>query len=80
MPRIPENRLEAGGRCEGPFLRLRPDQIQRGIGARLGSQLRFDTALSYARHRYVNWITATANFSGRNIETAPKAARPARRG
>ena len=32
MPRIPENRLEAGGRCEGPFLRLRPDQIQRGIG------------------------------------------------
>jgi iron complex outermembrane receptor protein len=46
--------------------------IEAGIGARLGSQLRFDTALSYARHRYVKWITATANFSGRNIETAPK--------
>jgi outer membrane receptor protein involved in Fe transport len=46
--------------------------IEAGIGARLGSQLRFDTALSYARHRYVTWITATANFSGRNIETAPK--------
>lgn len=46
--------------------------IEAGLGARLGSQLRVDTALSFARHRYVNWVTANANFSGRNIETAPK--------
>ena len=46
--------------------------IEAGIGAKLGERLRFDTALSYARHRYVDWVTATANFSGRDIEAAPK--------
>jgi outer membrane receptor protein involved in Fe transport len=46
--------------------------IEAGIGARLGARLRLDTALSFARHRYVNWITANASFSGRNIEAAPK--------
>lgn len=46
--------------------------LEAGIGARLGDRLRFDTALSYARHRYIDWVTATANFSGRSIEAAPK--------
>ena len=46
--------------------------IEAGVGATFGDRLRFDTAFSYARHRYVNWVTATANFSGKNIETAPK--------
>jgi outer membrane receptor protein involved in Fe transport len=46
--------------------------IEAGIGARLGARLRFDTAFSYARHRYMDWVTATANFSGKNIEAAPK--------
>ena len=46
--------------------------IEAGVGARLGHRLRFDTALSYARHRYVDWVTATANFTGKDMETAPK--------
>jgi iron complex outermembrane recepter protein len=46
--------------------------IEVGVGARLGERLRFDTALSYARHRYIDWVTATANFSGKEIEAAPK--------
>ena len=45
--------------------------IEAGIGAKLGERLRFDSAFSYARHRYVDWVTATVNFSGRNIEAAP---------
>ncbi|MGH8018921.1 MAG: TonB-dependent receptor [Opitutaceae bacterium] len=46
--------------------------IEAGVGARLGDHLRFDTAFSYARHRYVDWVTARANLSGKDIETAPK--------
>src|SRR5690606_5903280 len=36
--------------------------VEIGVGVRLGGRLRFDTAFSYARHRYVDWVTATANF------------------
>ena len=43
-----------------------------GLGLRLGGHVRFDTAFSYSRHRYVTWLTATANFSGREIESAPR--------
>jgi iron complex outermembrane receptor protein len=46
--------------------------IEAGVGTQLWDRLRFDTAFSYSRHRYVDWVTATANFSGRNIENAPK--------
>ncbi len=46
--------------------------FEAGLGVALGRQLRLDTALSYARHRYLNWVTATANFSGREIESAPR--------
>jgi outer membrane receptor protein involved in Fe transport len=28
--------------------------------------------LSYSRQRYVDWVTATANFDGNDIEAAPK--------
>lgn len=42
--------------------------IELGLGAKLGDHLRFDTAVSYARHRYVDWVT----FSGKTIESAPK--------
>jgi iron complex outermembrane receptor protein len=46
--------------------------IEAGLGFAVAPQLRFDTAVSYARHRYLNWITAAANFSGRDIEAAPR--------
>lgn len=46
--------------------------VEVGVGGRFGDQLRLDTAISYARHRYVDWVTATANFNGKSIEAAPK--------
>ena len=46
--------------------------VEAGLGARLGPQLRLDTALSYARHRYADWVTATGSLSGREMETAPR--------
>jgi outer membrane receptor protein involved in Fe transport len=46
--------------------------FEAGLGFSFTRQLRLDAAFSYARHRYVNWVTATANFSGRNIEAAPR--------
>jgi outer membrane receptor protein involved in Fe transport len=46
--------------------------VELGLGARLAEGLRFDTAFSCARHRYVDWVTATASFSGRTIESAPR--------
>lgn len=51
--------------------RTEHEGIETGFGGPLPGRLRLDTALSVARHRYVQWITATANFSGRNIEAAP---------
>lgn len=45
--------------------------IELGFGGTITPQLKIDTAFSYARHRYLDWVTATANFSGKNIETAP---------
>ncbi len=46
--------------------------IEVGAGTALPAKLRLDTAFSFARHRYVDWVTATANFSGKDIEAAPK--------
>jgi outer membrane receptor protein involved in Fe transport len=46
--------------------------IEVGFGSALGAQLRIDAALSYAKHEYVDWVTATADFSGKEIEFAPR--------
>ena len=46
--------------------------LEAGLGVRLGSQLRLDSALSYARHRYADWVTATGSLSGKEMETAPR--------
>ncbi len=46
--------------------------IEVGVGSALGSHLRVDAALSYAKHEYVNWVTSTADFSGKEIESAPR--------
>lgn len=45
--------------------------VEAGLGVPLGTRLRLDAALSHARHRYVSWVTAAADFSGRTIEAAP---------
>ena len=46
--------------------------LELGLGKAVGRQWRLDTALSYAVHRYVDWVTASANFSGKDMEAAPR--------
>lgn len=46
--------------------------IEAGIGVELLPSLRLDTALSYARHKYERWVTANADFSGNDMEAAPR--------
>jgi len=52
--------------------RTRHRGVEVGLGAPLGRGLRLDAAFSYARHRYVDWQTASANLSGREMEAAPR--------
>lgn len=46
--------------------------IELALGKAFSPQWRLDTALSYATHRYVDWVTATANYSGKEMENAPR--------
>jgi len=46
--------------------------LELGLGAPLAPRLRLDTALAVTRQRYVDWLTASANFSGKEIEAAPR--------
>jgi outer membrane receptor protein involved in Fe transport len=46
--------------------------IELGWGVAVAPQLRLDAAWSYTRHRYVDWVTATAIFSGKEMESAPR--------
>ncbi len=46
--------------------------IELGLGRAIDEHWRFDTAVSYSRHTYVDWVTGTADFSGKDIETAPR--------
>lgn len=46
--------------------------IELGLGKALHQAWRVDTALSYAVHRYVDWVTASANYSGKEMEAAPR--------
>jgi outer membrane receptor protein involved in Fe transport len=46
--------------------------LELGLGWRVAPRLRVDVAASYTEHRYVDWVTATANYSGRSIESAPR--------
>lgn len=46
--------------------------IEIGAGYRPDPRLRLDVAFSYAEHRYVEWVTASANYSGRAMEAAPR--------
>jgi outer membrane receptor protein involved in Fe transport len=46
--------------------------IEIGAGAALASALRLDIAFSYAKHTYEQWISAQGDFSGKEIEFAPR--------
>ncbi len=46
--------------------------IEVGFGARLHDSLRLDSAFSYARHEYTDWNTSGGDFTGNDIETAPR--------
>ncbi|NMG15953.1 TonB-dependent receptor [Aromatoleum bremense] len=46
--------------------------IELGLGAPLARQLRLDLALSYARHEFVDWVTAQGDFGGKEQQSAPR--------
>lgn len=46
--------------------------VETGLGVALTQAWRIDSSFSYTRHRYEDWITATADFSGNEMETAPR--------
>jgi outer membrane receptor protein involved in Fe transport len=52
--------------------RTRHRGVELGLGKSFARAWRLDTALSYAKHTYVRWQTATADFSGNEIEAAPR--------
>jgi len=46
--------------------------IEVGLAIPFTPQWRLDVAGSYAIHKYVNFVTATADFSGKEMEAAPR--------
>ena len=46
--------------------------VEAGVGVELLPSVRIDSALSYTRHKYVDWVTAAADFSGNDMESAPR--------
>jgi outer membrane receptor protein involved in Fe transport len=46
--------------------------VEAGLGVELTRNVRVDSALSYTRHKYEDWVTATADFSGNDMEAAPR--------
>ncbi len=46
--------------------------VELALGKSLSREWRVDTALSYAVHRYVDWVTTTANYSGKEMAAAPR--------
>ena len=47
--------------------------VEVGLGFPFGDAFRFDTAFSYARHTYEEWIVSpTINYSGNDMEFAPR--------
>jgi outer membrane receptor for ferrienterochelin and colicin len=52
--------------------RTRHAGVEAGFGGPLPGRLRFDAAVSRARHTYVDWVTANADYTGREMESAPR--------
>lgn len=46
--------------------------IEVALGKAFAPQWRIDTALSYAVHRYVDWVTSSGSYSGKEMESAPR--------
>jgi outer membrane receptor protein involved in Fe transport len=46
--------------------------VEMGVGVELWPGARLDSAASYTRHKYEEWVTATADFSGNDMEAAPR--------
>jgi iron complex outermembrane receptor protein len=46
--------------------------VELGLGADLARAWRLDVSYSYAKHTYEDWVNNTANFSGKEIEMAPR--------
>lgn len=46
--------------------------VEVGAGAAIVEGLRVDTAYSYAKHTYQQWNTSGGNFTGNEIESAPR--------
>jgi len=46
--------------------------VEFGLGREIVPRLRLDLAASYAKHRYRQWSTSTANYSGNEIESSPR--------
>ncbi|MEO1767248.1 TonB-dependent receptor [Thiobacter aerophilum] len=47
--------------------------VELGLGAPMSKAWRLDAALSYAKHSYEQWvIPGTADFSGKDMESAPR--------
>jgi outer membrane receptor protein involved in Fe transport len=46
--------------------------VELGLKAPLGRRFRLDVASSYAEHRYVDWVTGQGDFSGHEMESAPR--------
>jgi iron complex outermembrane receptor protein len=46
--------------------------VELGAGLPIAGAWRVDAALSYAKHTYEDWVTNLGNFSGREIEAAPR--------
>ena len=46
--------------------------VEMGVGTAIAPGLRLDLAASYATHRYRQWSTSIANYSGKEIENSPR--------
>lgn len=46
--------------------------LEVGLGAQLASLWRFDTAFSYAKHTYETWKIGSVDYSGYEMEAAPR--------
>lgn len=46
--------------------------IELSLGVELLPSVRLDSAMSYTRHEYEEWLTANADFSGNDMEAAPR--------
>jgi iron complex outermembrane receptor protein len=46
--------------------------LEFALGTNLDRAWRVDSALSFASHKYIDWVTSSENYSGKTMEAAPK--------